>query len=456
LAILQPDYDSTPRGRTDAARHREKIRDAIRANLPEIIGEEAIITREGRRVVRVPVRGLKSYRFIHSDGVEGGFGSGQGKKGSIIGQRSKEGRPGQAGDQPGIDYLETEIELEALIQMMLQDLGLPNLREKEARETPVPQGWKYESVEKSGIRPRLDKRRSLKEAIKRTEVLVGELIRLSGRSEEDCREALERARGSLPEALRRLLLQGESPPEAGKGQGPAPGPAAGSPGQAGQHRPPRRLYLDSSDLRFRTIEQDVETYSNAVVLAMMDVSGSMGTEQKYLARSFFFWMVSFLRTLYRQVQIRFIAHTTEARLVEEEEFFHKGESGGTYCFSAYELASRLVASEYPTDRWNVYSFHFSDGEDWATERTVQAVRTLLDQGIAALGYGEIQSDYSSSALLDSLRAGLDLELRRLDGFTYYEGRQRDTPLLGLVIRTKEDLYPALRAFLKPDRQAAGQ
>jgi sporulation protein YhbH len=444
LAILQPDYDSTPRGRTDAARHREKIRDAIRANLPEIIGEEAIITREGQRVVRVPVRGLKSYRFLHSDGLEGGFGSGQGKKGSIIAQRSKEGRPGQAGDQPGVDYLETEIELEALIEMMLQDLGLPNLREKQARETLVPQGWKYESIEKSGIRPRLDKLRSLKEAIKRTEVLVGELMRLSGRPEVECREALERARGSLPEALR--LLRAE---------------AAGAPAAAGQAAPPaageapRRVFLDSPDLRFRTIERDVETHSNAVVLAMMDVSGSMGTQQKYLARSFFFWMVSFLRTLYRQVQIRFIAHTTEAKLVDEEEFFHKGESGGTYCHSAHELASRLVAAEYPTDRWNVYSFHFSDGEDWSVERTLQAVRALLDQGIAALGYGEIQSEYSSSALLESLRGGLDLELRRLEGFTYYEGRHSDIPLLGLVIRTKEDLYPALRAFLKPERQQAG-
>ncbi len=443
MAILQPDYDSTPRGRTDAARHREKIRDAIRANLPEIIGEEAIITREGQRVVRVPVRGLKSYHFIHSDGVEGGFGSGEGKKGSIISQRSKEGRPGQAGDQPGVDYLETEIELEALIQMMLQDLGLPNLKEKQARETSVPRGWKYESIEKTGIRPRLDKRRSLKEAIKRTEVLVGELMRRSGRPEEECREALEQARGSLPKALR---LLGGLPAEA----------QAGEPADEQQARRPRRLFLDNSDLRFRTIERDVETFSNAVVLAMMDVSGSMGTQQKYLARSFFFWMVSFLRTLYRQVQIRFIAHTTEAKLVEEEEFFHKGESGGTYCFSAYELASRLVATEYPTDRWNVYAFHFSDGEDWAADRTVQSVLALLDQGIAALGYGEIQSEYSSSALLESLRNGLDLELRRLEGFTYYEGYHGDIPLLGLVIRTKEDLYPALRAFLKPDRQAAGQ
>ncbi|OHD76764.1 MAG: hypothetical protein A2V99_10290 [Spirochaetes bacterium RBG_16_67_19] len=441
MAILKPDYDSSPRGAADAARHREKIRDAIRANLPEIIGEEAIITREGRRLVRVPVRGLKSYHFIHSDGLEGGFGSGQGKKGSVIGQRSKEGRPGQAGDQPGIDYLDTEIELEALIQMMLQDLGLPNLKEKQARETLVPQGWKYESVEKSGIRPRLDKLRSLKEAIKRTEVLVGELVRQSGKGEEECRDALERARGSLPEALR-LLREGEL-----------------REGSAGEPRaaeaPPRRIFLDSPDLRFRTIQQDVETHSNAVVLAMMDVSGSMGLQQKYLARSFFFWMVSFLRTLYRQVEIRFIAHTTEARVVDEEEFFHKGESGGTYCHAAYELAARLVAAEYPTDRWNVYPFHFSDGEDWAVERTLQAVRALLDQGVAALGYGEIQSEYSSSTLLESLRSGLELELRRSEGFAWYEGRYRDIPLLGLVIRGKEDLYPALRAFLKPEKQPSG-
>jgi uncharacterized sporulation protein YeaH/YhbH (DUF444 family) len=262
-------------------------------------------------------------------------------------------------------------------------------------------------------------------------------MRQSGRGEEECREALERAQGSLTEALRLLRDPDAAPAEA-----------------AGEGGAPRRLFLDSPDLRFRTIEQDVETHSNAVVLAMMDVSGSMGTQQKYLARSFFFWMVSFLRTLYRQVEIRFIAHTTEAKLVDEEEFFHKGESGGTYCYSAYELASRLVASEYPTDRWNVYAFHFSDGEDWSVERTLQAVRSLLDQGIAALGYGEIQSEYSSSALLDSLRNGLDLELRRLEGFAYYEGRHGDIPLLGLVIRTKEDLYPALRAFLKPERLPA--
>jgi sporulation protein YhbH len=446
VAVVQPDYDSSPRGRGDAARHREKIREAIRENLPDIVGEEAIITRKGKQVVRVPVRGLKSYRFVHSHGggASGGFGSGSGKKGQVVGRRAKGGRPGQAGDRPGEDYLETEIELEELISMMLEDLGLPNLQKKEVREAEVPMGWKFESIEKTGIRPRLDKKRSIKEAIKRTEVLVGQLMHETGRSEADCRRALEETRGSLPLALERLrgIAGGES-----GARGPAEQPTGGE---------PRRVYLDSSDLRYRTLEEDVERRSNAVVLAMMDVSGSMGTMQKYLARSFYFWMISFLRTLYRHVEIRFIAHTTEARLVDEHEFFHRGESGGTFCHSAYELAAGLVDAEYPTSGWNVYPFHFSDGEDWDTARTLTAAGHLLDRGVAALGYGEIQSDYSSSVLMQAFRTELGLRPKSLDEFKYFEGRYSGAaggaiPLLGVIIRSREDLYPALRAFLKPEQ-----
>jgi uncharacterized sporulation protein YeaH/YhbH (DUF444 family) len=452
VAVVQPDYDSAPRGRGDAARHREKIREAIRENLPDNVGEEAIITRKGKQVVRVPVRGLKSYRFVHSQGggASGGFGSGSGKKGQVVGRRAKGGRPGQAGDRPGEDFLETEIELEELINMMLEDLGLPNLQQKDVREAEVPKGWKFESIEKSGIRPRLDKKRSIREAIKRTEVLVGRLMEETGRDEADCRQALEEALGMLPLALERLRSAAETGSREAGGEAPAGARREAGPGGEA----PRRVYLDSSDLRYRTLEEDVEQQSNAVVLAMMDVSGSMGTLQKYLARSFYFWMVSFLRTLYRHVEIRFIAHTTEARLVDEHEFFHKGESGGTFCHSAYELAAGLVDAEYPTSRWNVYPFHFSDGEDWDAARTLTAARALLDRGVSALGYGEIQSEYSSSVLMEAFRIELGLRPKSLDEFKYFEGRYGGggmaIPLLGVVIRSKEDLYPALRAFLKPE------
>ena len=144
---------------------------------------------------------------------------------------------------------------------------------------------------------------------------------------------------------------------------------------------------------------------------MMDVSGSMGTMKKYLARSFYFWMTSFLRVIYKRVEIRFIAHTTEARLVDEYEFLHRGESGGTSCHSAYELATDLIDTEYPTSKWNVYPFHFSDGEDWDVDRTVKSLEKMLDRGVATFGYGEIQTEHSSSVLMEAYKKKMGLEGR---------------------------------------------
>ena len=316
MSVLIPDYDLSQRGLADAVRHRDKIKEAIKRNLPDIISDEAIITQSGDRIVRVPVRGIKSYRFIHKypDGASGGFGSGESEEGKVIGQRPKpgSGQPGKAGEEPGEDYLETEIELAELVEMMLEDIGLPNLQQKEIRESVVSKGWKYDSIEPHGILPRLDKKRSIKEAIKRTEVLVQGLMASTGMSEEDCRAALDAAQGDPDLAL--ALLTGTNKPDFS---------IVGQESSSGAGR----LYLDTSDLRYRTIVEDTEYQSNAVVIAMMDVSGSMGTMKKYLARSFYFWMTSFLRVIYKRVEIRFIAHTTEARLVDEYEFLHRGESG---------------------------------------------------------------------------------------------------------------------------------
>ena len=100
--------------------------------------------------------------------------------------------------------------------------------------------------------------------------------------------------------------------------------------------------IHNDDLRFKTWDEVIKPESKAVVLAMMDTSGSMGTFEKYCARSFFFWMTRFLRTKYETVEIEFIAHHTEAKVVTEEEFFSKGESGGTICSSAYLKALELI------------------------------------------------------------------------------------------------------------------
>ena len=444
MAVLNPDYDSSPRGHSDAARHREKIKEAIKRNLPDIISDEAIITRSGDQIVRVPVRGIKSYRFIHhqSNGAQGGFGSGESDEGKVVGQRPKpdSGQPGRPGEEPGEDYLETEIELAELVDMMLEDIELPNLRQKEIREAVIAKGWKYDSIEKHGIPPRLDKKRTIREAIKRTEVLVQSLMLSSGMSEDACRAALEIEQGDFDKTLGLLRVSKDHP-----------FPVAGQKGFSEPGRP----YLDSSDLRFRTIVEDTEYQSNAVVIAMMDVSGSMGTMKKYLARSFYFWMTSFLRIVYKRVEIRFIAHTTEARLVDEYEFLHRAESGGTSCHSAYELATDLIDSEYPTSRWNVYPFHFSDGEDWDVDRTIKSLEKMLARGVANFGYGEIQTEHSSSVLMEAYRQKMGLEGITGENLSCYRGEWGHSPVLGVIIRDKSDIYPALRVFFNSAKPGNG-
>jgi sporulation protein YhbH len=426
MAVKELPWGLSQRGTKDVVRHQEKVKDAIRENIAGIIGEEAIITRKKDKAVKVPVRGLKSYRFIYDKGVGGtGIGQGEGKKGDVISRRAKGQKPGQAGDQPGVDYLETEIDIETLIEMMLEDLGLPNLQEKEVAQMVVPKGWTFDSVEKHGLQTRLDKKRTVKEAVRRTASFVKELTVRTDASQEECEEALYQTKGDLLAAeqlLKRSVIE-----------------------ISGLKRTP---YLFSEDLRFRTLREDVEYYSNAVVLAMMDVSGSMGMMKKYLARSFFFWLVEFLRHIYERVEIRFIAHTTEAKLVDEHEFFHKGESGGTFCWSAYELALHLVETEYNPEKWNVYAFHFSDGEDWDPEKTASIATKLIAGGINMLGYGEIHINgyYSASRLMETLKNALTLTRASVEQI---EALSADgVPFVGVIVKDKTHVWPALRTFLK--------
>jgi hypothetical protein len=433
MAVKKQDWGLSQRGLKDAARHREKIRESIQKNIADIIGDASIITRKKGQIVKVPIRGLKSYRFVFRRESSGGTGVGQGKgeKGDVIDrQPTSDGQPGQPGDQPGVDFIETEIDIEELIDMMLEDLGLPNLKKKALNETALPKGWKYDSIEKTGIIAHLDKKRTMKEAVKRTAAFVGELMRKTGQPEEDCKKALAMARGDLIRA-EKILRE-----------------------RALQEGVEDFISLFSEDLRYRTLQRDVEYQSNAVVLAMMDVSGSMGTMKKYLARSFYFWLVEFLRQIYNRVQIRFIAHTTEAKLVDEHEFFHKGESGGTFCHSAYDLAIHLVETEYSPSRWNIYPFHFSDGEDFEPLKTLASANRLMQMGINMLGYGEIQADlYSASLLMETFAEELHLESRYVDGsdFEIFFGTDESTPFMGAVLKDKYHVYPALKEFLRKER-----
>ena len=307
MAIFRP-YSSSDALRSDRSagdrqRHRGKLREAIRDNIADIISEESIIGRDRDRIIKVPIRGIKEYRFVYGDNQpQVGSGDGETEPGQVVGKAPKDGEgAGRAGDQPGIDYYETDVTLDELIEIMFEDLELPDMERKILREVMSDRIAKRKGYRRAGVRVHLDRRRTAKARIRRKIATHG-MVDASGRA-----------------------------PAAERGAG-----------EGGDDRFPFRR----EDLTYKRLVEDTREESNAVVLCIMDTSGSMDSMKKYLARSFFFLLFQFVSTKYQNVDLVFIGHHTQAREVTEEEFFHKGESGGTLISSGYNKALEIIHDRY--------------------------------------------------------------------------------------------------------------
>ncbi len=390
------DAERSDRSAGDRARHRLKVRESIRDNIADIIAEESIIGKDREKIIKVPIRGIREYRFVYGDNAAGvGQGTGESQSGQVVGKVKGQGQRGEdkAGDQPGTDYYETDVTLEELIDIMFEDLELPDLERKALRQIEAHRIAKRKGYRQVGIRVRLDKRRTVRERLKR---------KLARRRHRNA-AALE-ATGDVSETAALA---------------------------------PERFPFHDDDLVYRHMIMDMKKESNAVVICVMDTSGSMDTMKKYLARSFFFLLYQFICTKYRNVEIVFIAHHTEANEVTEGEFFHKGESGGTFISSGYGKALEIVQARYHPSLWNIYAFHCSDGDNFDSDNPA-ALRAAKDLAEVCnlFGYGEIKplgSRYYESSMLNIFR--------RLDADNFQT----------VLIERKEDIWPSFKAFLAKDR-----
>lgn len=163
-------YDLFSRGARDWLRHNAKVRDAVRSQLPELIAGSDVLSRPGGRTVRVPVRFLEHYRFrLHDDGSGSGVGQGAAAPGDVF-RRSDSGGPGEGGGAGGSGggelRFEFEFQVEDIVDWLWEELRLPDLQPRPADTLEdyevVREGW-----DKRGPRARLDRRRTMKEAIKR-------------------------------------------------------------------------------------------------------------------------------------------------------------------------------------------------------------------------------------------------------------------------------------------------
>src|SRR5690606_18363332 len=175
---------------------------------------------------------------------------------------------------------------------------------------------------------------------------------------------------------------------------------------AGSYSPVRPVVVPiRDDMRYRSWKIKPEPVANAVILYMMDVSGSMGNEQKEIVRIESFWIDTWIRAHYDGLQTRYIIHDAAAREVDRETFYTTRESGGTRISSAYQLAAEIVERDYPAEEWNIYMFHFSDGDNWGggdDEKCFTLLRERLLPVSNLFGYGQVESRYGSGQFLHAL------------------------------------------------------
>jgi uncharacterized protein len=373
--VSREDWSLHRKGHDDQQRHQEKVQEAIRNNLPDLITEESIILSNGRDVVKIPIRSLDEYkiRYNYDKNKHIGQGDGDSKVGDVIARDGSSGQKGPgkgqgAGDQAGEDYFEAEVSLMEIEEALFKELELPNLKRKD-QEEHILENIEFNDIRKTGLMGNIDKKRTMLSAFKRNAMS----------------------------------------------------------GKPGFHP----IYKD--DLRFKTWNEVLKPDSKAVVLAMMDTSGSMGIWEKYMARSFFFWMTRFLRTKYETVEIEFIAHHTEAKVVTEEDFFSKGESGGTICSSAYRMALELIHEKYDPSKFNIYPFHFSDGDNLTSDniRCVKLVEELMKVS-NMFGYGEVNQYNRHSTLMTAYKNIKD------ENFKYY------------ILKQKIDVFHAMKSFFQKE------
>ncbi|RYF06191.1 MAG: DUF444 family protein, partial [Deltaproteobacteria bacterium] len=172
---------------------------------------------------------------------------------------------------------------------------------------------------------------------------------------------------------------------------------------AGDYNPQRPTIIPGrEDRRYRSWRAKPRPETSAVIVYMMDVSGSMGDEQKEIVRIESFWIDTWLRSQYQGLQTRYIIHDAVAKEVDRQTFFHTRESGGTMISSAYKLCADIVDADYPTADWNIYPFHFSDGDNWSTDDTrvcLEILRKRLLPAANVFCYGQVESPYGSGQFI---------------------------------------------------------
>jgi uncharacterized sporulation protein YeaH/YhbH (DUF444 family) len=330
----------------DHARFRKIVKGRIRDNLRKYVSKGEMPSPKGDGTFKIPMPSIDSPRFKFGDRNQGGMGQGNGKEGDPVdgepGDEPGEGK--EVGNAAGKKELEVELTLSELAAILGEELALPNIEPKGKKSLESITN-KYTSIGMTGPNSLKHFKRTYREAMKR-----------------------QIASGSYDFLDPRVI-------------------------------PVKR------DFRYRASTAKVEFENSAVVIYMMDVSGSMGDEQKEIVRTESFWINLWLKSQYKDIEVRYIIHDASAKEVNEETFFKTRESGGTLISSALKLCQEIIDADYDPNEWNIYPFHFSDGDNWSAEDTKTCLEILDTQLLPCSNvfcYGQVESRYGSGQFYKDL------------------------------------------------------
>jgi hypothetical protein len=358
----------------DMDRFKQIVRGKVRQQLRKYITHGEMIGKQGKDFVSIPVPNIEIPHFRHGKKGSGGTGQGEGDVGQPIGkgQGDADGE-GQAGDQPGSGHLrEVDVSLDELAEMLGQELELPRIEPK-GKDQLSSRKDKYSSIRRTGP------------------------------------ESLRHAKRTYKRALKRLI-------------------------SSGNYDPDNPIIVPERDDRlYRSWKSTTQPETNAVIVYLMDVSGSMTDEQKEIVRIEAFWIDTWLRSQYDGIDTRYIIHDAVAKEVDEDTFYHTRESGGTRISAAYKVARELLQREYPANEWNIYCFQFSDGDNWGEDNRacIDILANDLLPNCNLFCYGQVESPYGSGEYIR--------ELRRI--------HEKWENLVLSEIDNKEAIYDSIKTFL---------
>lgn len=354
----------------DLNRFKQIVRGRIRKDLRRFMSQGEMIGRKGRDLVSIPLPQIEIPRFKYGPKQQGGVGQGDGDAGDPVGDGDGQG---QAGNNAGEHLLEAELTVAELAELLGEELQLPKIQPKGSKDI-VSERTRYTGISQTGP------------------------------------ESLRHFRRTYRRALQRQIA-------------------------AGTYDPQKPVVIPVKEDRvYRTFKVEKTPENSAVVIYMMDVSGSMGNEQKEIVRTTAFWIDTWLTSQYKSVQTRFIIHDAVAREVDRETFFRTRESGGTLISSAYKLCRKVIEEDYPPSEWNIYPFHFSDGDNWSSSDTrecMQILEKFMFPASNVFCYGQVESEYGSGQFLRDLK-------------DHFVGNDA---LLTAKIDGREHIYDAIKAFL---------